>query len=373
MSSLLSKESLRRLTQHGNGEDNNVNNGEQQNDKQQNGEQQNGEQQNGEQQNGEQQNDMLSMLDNILNGNDVNYDNKPLTIQIKQNDDERNGQNNDERNDQDDGQETGNELLNELLEGSLPDSTKKPSEIFYYLVVDTDIGLRNNIGKTKPFIFGGLSSVAPDVDFLPVLFDEEEVKNIGGRLLHSNIDKGTGVCSTNPKNKCYPVFGVVALGYKCKDGETLDEKLVGDLKDIDNYEHTGGKRDYKSLFSDQRGDMTVYIANGVKRGVVHESGMSKLELVQAKYITTPVNKYGKSHDIKMSRHCGCAILNSYECLSSDDVAYLVKLYDNNGEYVKELSGDGQEGGDAYYKPLYKAQKQRYLKLKKLAIERGLSV
>lgn len=257
--------------------------------------------------------------------------------------------------------------------------------IFYHIVSDTNINIIDKINdaqKLSSFIFGSLRKVG--VDDLPVLFDKTEVNHIGGRICASIIENGGTQCAGENKCKCYPIFGVVALGFRFKEPVTRSE--LGDIMNSQN-----GTRDYEKLRNGS-GDISTYIVNGKQRGIVHKRGFSKLEFVEASLITTTYNKdTNVSQDIKIDKHTGFAILSTVHHLSHDNIRLLLKLHQNknsfvlindkviqeinnkpqenlqniimiaeNAEYNSELPQQRGMSEDLDYEKLYRAEKAGYI-------------
>lgn len=186
-------------------------------------------------------------------------------------------------------------------------------KIFYFVLLDTDINCINDLTKSSSvinfFTFGNLrTSINSN---MPIAFDHSDAINIANRTI--DTVKKDGTCSNK---KCYPVFGAVLV----KLSVSISDDMIITYEQIP-YKNDG-KRDYDKLIHDDK--LVIYNANGknntvMKRGILPKSLFNDVELISIEYVIS-------DNDPK-----GWAILNSFDCLTPQNILLLKYAFDTRKE------------------------------------------
>lgn len=271
------------------------------------------------------------------------------------------------------------------------------SELFYHIVLDCDFPKRNKLGNDdfKGKYTGHIRDYIKNSGRIPILYNYDDAKKVASKLVSWVMDKGTS------KGKRVPIFGAIILGFRPSSNVTI--------RNINTDISQHGAKDYSLIFSKSipsvlknpkspfenspEVDIIAYNIDGVKRGLISNQGIKDSSLVSA--------SYGYMTDMPLN--IGLCLLNiAHDKFEEDDIRLLRQILSKNGQvhmlssYVKEEIVKPSEeeintetsdvflsetktdkntdfhqltGGD--YKNLYKLEKQKYLKLSKLAKERGL--
>lgn len=247
----------------------------------------------------------------------------------------------------------------------------------YIILLDSEFSVVNklinkDIDSFNIPIFGKLGE-HHNKNFIPVLFDLNDVQSIANRIIDRAISLGNIKSDFNDdSSKFYPVFGaiIVELSY---NGQSI------------YVDHDGkSKLDYSKL-QNNNSNLVKYKAKmpnnvTVDRGVLFN--LDNISVTGLKYwIKTTIDT-----------HVGFCILNSLS-LTASEIRTLKKLYDTSKSnnslnsfdsinfnnipfisvgnllHIKEISNmnnktlENQDGGNENYKNLYKQEKTKYLAMK----------
>ena len=198
-------------------------------------------------------------------------------------------------------------------------------QIFYHVLVDSDIYMLNELysrpSKLNFSTFGNLKNQIEKN--MPIVFDEEDAKNVATRLITSIRENGSSLTS----NKSYPVFGALVVKMKLYLSNSS-------IKDIGKIQHDdSGKRLYTDLDNLSEKLITYSVRDRgnieVKRGILKHSEFSNIKLVSIKYV-----KCDKVYDL------GWGLLNSFKNLTSNDIRTLKYIFDKDKEITVEHTLEG---------------------------------
>lgn len=277
----------------------------------------------------------------------------------------------------------------------------KETNLVYHIILDSEISKISR--KDKEFWqYGGVeipasSSVQGRIRkalqnsvLIPVLYNLEEAKKVAEKLMKTVKAKG---CTVD--GKCV-VRGVVVVGLHLPSD-------IGEPVTV-NVNKTGGKRDYSSLPLDNK--FITYDVLGNKRGLLSKDLLHKCKLNGVLYVLdnsitddslhfavlgnvqgikpkelrllkklasrgefrdkyVPVSQWSKIDETLSDTPAEC--VNNREGLSA------VPNKDRSSRQSAVVSTElvGGYRNDIDYKPLYKQEKAKYLKLKKLAKQKGV--
>lgn len=254
-------------------------------------------------------------------------------------------------------------------------STTYENEIFYHVLLDCDFPYRNNLGDDFSSKYTGtLKNFAKQNNRTPILYNYEDAKNISRKIISQLIEKGTN------KGKRIPIFGALILGFRSNSAtvkHTTDDVAMH------------GAKEYNLILNEENNqtDIITYQLKGFKRGLITKNGIKKSNIVSVSYgylMDTPIN-------------IGLFMLNLLPQFTEDEIRVLRQVLAQNGKphmlasYVPnatlqksdstELSLNTETSDDEIsehkamiggnFKKLYKEEKQKYLKLKSIAKNKGL--
>lgn len=182
----------------------------------------------------------------------------------------------------------------EMLE--LPDNKYSEPDVsvvgktFYYVTYDSDFDKRYNVGNTRIHAHGNIRELLKSNNKIPLLDNVIEAKKIAQKLVARAIEHGT------TSGKGFPIGGAVILGFKIGQNVTIDNRnsitqnggadyngLFSFLRDRQTKDMTV----YEILTPTSDGSIKKS-----KRAVISPEGIKKCELVTASYgftVSTPKN------------------------------------------------------------------------------------
>lgn len=193
---------------------------------------------------------------------------------------------------------------------------------FYHVIFDVDINQRNSIGQNRPLTHGNIKTLLSEKNGIPLLDSLIDAQVFAKKMVDRAVKRGTA------DNKQFPVTGAVILGFK------IGEDVV--VRDKGNVSQDGGADyGILSRFLDQsKSDMTLYTVETPdpssgevrvsKRAIITPDGLAKCELYSASYGF----KTGPAHTV-------FAILNNKTNMSEGDIELLKEIYDkSDGDYYR---------------------------------------
>lgn len=194
------------------------------------------------------------------------------------------------------------------IRGGNRDGDKHDKINVYYLIYDTDFGVRENLKNIDTYHLdlsqsvGKIRLTETNSKKIPVLFDIEDVKNVAKRMIFLAHENG---CIGDKK---YPVFGVIALKIELENISVKNVQLDAD-------------KNYSKLFSYDE-DIVTYNSiprdeNSVthKRGIITKNAISNGKIIDASYV----------HKMVVDKHLGMCVLNMNKNLKPSDIIELNKL------------------------------------------------
>lgn len=231
----------------------------------------------------------------------------------------------------------------------------------YHIILDCDYNSDDKIFN-HPVMFGKVRKSGFD-DYISVLFDFEATKRLAGRMVDQAVIAGT------MGNKQHPVFGAIIIGLELKGKIYNEGNIDGDYSKL-------GKEDGIVIYESKDRDKTVS-----KRGLVPKSILSKSKIVSKTYVSF----------LEVPVPVGFALFNLDPTKTPDTIKELKKIHKESmqreGEelFLSNLSHDSSirsdklrdpfnaDTSDVNYELLAAQEKEKYARLKKIALKMGLTL